>query len=72
MSALRTQPASSGGAEGGGGSWMRLRLSGVAMPESCQMTGTLYLGLLTDTVDVKPGTGVENTDKAGGVASIFQ
>ncbi len=26
------------------GSWMRLRLSGVAMPESCQMAGTLYLG----------------------------
>ena len=35
-------------------------------------TGSLYLGLLTDSVDVKPGTGVENTDKAGGVASIFQ
>ena len=35
-------------------------------------TGSLYLGLLTDTVDVKPGTGVENTDKAGGVSSIFQ
>lgn len=35
-------------------------------------TGSLYLGLLTDTVTVKPGTGVENTDKAGGVNSLFQ
>ena len=26
------------------GSWTRLLLSGVAMPESCQMAGTLYLG----------------------------
>ncbi|WDZ85601.1 Flp pilus assembly protein CpaB [Micromonospora cathayae] len=35
-------------------------------------TGSLYLGLLTDTVTVRPGTGVENTDTAGGVTSIFQ
>ncbi|MBO4206233.1 Flp pilus assembly protein CpaB [Micromonospora echinofusca] len=34
-------------------------------------TGSLYLGLLTDSVTVKPGTGVENTDRAGGVSSIF-
>lgn len=28
--------------------------------------GTLYLGLLTDSVDVTPGSGVDNTDGGGG------
>ncbi|MCW3843787.1 Flp pilus assembly protein CpaB [Micromonospora yasonensis] len=35
-------------------------------------TGSLYLGLLTDAVQVKPGGGVENTDKDSRVDSIFQ
>ncbi|HEX6970342.1 MAG TPA: Flp pilus assembly protein CpaB [Micromonosporaceae bacterium] len=34
-------------------------------------TGSLYLGLVTDTVQLKPGTGVENTDRGGGVTPIF-
>ncbi|MFU8850952.1 Flp pilus assembly protein CpaB [Micromonospora sp. SL1-18] len=34
-------------------------------------TGSLYLGLLTDAVEVKPGGGVENTDKDSNVHSIF-
>jgi pilus assembly protein CpaB len=29
--------------------------------------GTLYLGLLTDSVQVQPGSGVDNTDGGGGV-----
>ncbi|OKI40368.1 Flp pilus assembly protein CpaB [Micromonospora sp. CB01531] len=35
-------------------------------------TGSLYLGLLTDAVQAKPGGGVENTDKDTHVDSIFQ
>lgn len=35
-------------------------------------TGSLYLGLLTDAVQVKAGGGVENTDKDTKVDSIFE
>lgn len=34
--------------------------------------GTLYLGLLTDSVDVKTGTGVDNTDSGGGAVPLFR
>lgn len=34
--------------------------------------GTLYLGLLTDSVDVKTGTGVDNTDGAAGSVPLFK
>jgi pilus assembly protein CpaB len=30
-------------------------------------TGKLYLGLLTDSIDVTPGPGVDNTDTSGAV-----
>jgi pilus assembly protein CpaB len=33
--------------------------------------GTLYLGLLTDSVDVKTGSGIDNTDGGGGAAPLF-
>jgi hypothetical protein len=33
--------------------------------------GTLYLGLLTDSVQVAPGGGVDNTDSGGGGAPLF-
>jgi pilus assembly protein CpaB len=33
--------------------------------------GTLYLGLLTDSVDVKTGSGVDNTDGGGGAGPLF-
>jgi pilus assembly protein CpaB len=35
-------------------------------------SGTLYLGLLGDSTDVKPGPGVDNRDGAGGSAPIFR
>jgi pilus assembly protein CpaB len=34
-------------------------------------TGKLYLGLLNENVDVKPGPGVDNTDTSGGVQPLF-
>ncbi len=34
-------------------------------------TGKLYLGLLTDAIEVKPGSGVDNKDAAGGVTPLF-
>jgi pilus assembly protein CpaB len=34
--------------------------------------GTLYLGLLTDSVDVKTGTGVDNTDGGAGSVPLFK
>ena len=34
--------------------------------------GTLYLGLLTDSVEIKTGTGVENTDAGGGTSPLFK
>ena len=34
--------------------------------------GTLYLGLLTDSVEVKPGTGVDNTDGGAGSVPLFK
>jgi len=34
-------------------------------------TGKLYLGLLTDAIEVKPGSGVDNKDTAGGVTPLF-
>jgi pilus assembly protein CpaB len=35
-------------------------------------TGKLYLGLLTDAIEVTPGTGVENTDSGGGISPLFK
>jgi len=34
--------------------------------------GTLYLGLLTESVEVRTGTGVDNIDSAGGSTPIFK
>lgn len=34
--------------------------------------GTLYLGLLTDSVTVSPGSGVDNTDSGAGIAPLFK
>jgi pilus assembly protein CpaB len=34
--------------------------------------GTLYLGLLTDSVQVTPGSGVDNTDGGGGTGPLFK
>lgn len=34
--------------------------------------GTLYLGLLTASVDVRTGTGVDNTDSGGGTVPLFK
>jgi pilus assembly protein CpaB len=34
--------------------------------------GTLYLGLLTDSVQVAPGSGVDNTDGGGGTGPLFK
>jgi pilus assembly protein CpaB len=34
--------------------------------------GTLYLGLLTESVDVRAGSGVDNTDSAGGTSPLFK
>jgi pilus assembly protein CpaB len=34
--------------------------------------GTLYLGLLTDSVQVNPGGGVDNTDGGGGGTPLFK
>jgi pilus assembly protein CpaB len=34
--------------------------------------GTLYLGLLTDSVQVSPGSGVDNTDGGGGTSPLFR
>jgi pilus assembly protein CpaB len=34
--------------------------------------GTLYLGLLTDSVDVRPGGGVDNTDTGTGSSPLFK
>jgi pilus assembly protein CpaB len=34
-------------------------------------TGKLYVGLLTDSVTVRPGSGVDNADTGGGVAPLF-
>jgi pilus assembly protein CpaB len=34
--------------------------------------GTLYLGLLTDSVTVKPGPGVDNRDNSDGAAPLFR
>lgn len=34
--------------------------------------GTLYLGLLTDSVDVRTGTGVDNTDTGDGSVPLFR
>ena len=34
--------------------------------------GTLYLGLLTDSVQVSPGSGVDNTDGGAGGVPLFQ
>jgi pilus assembly protein CpaB len=33
--------------------------------------GTLYLGLLTESVEVRTGSGVDNTDAAGGTNPLF-
>jgi pilus assembly protein CpaB len=35
-------------------------------------TGTLYLGLLTESVEVKTGSGVENTDSSDGTSPLFK
>jgi pilus assembly protein CpaB len=35
-------------------------------------TGTLYLGLLTESVEVKTGSGVENTDAGDGTSPLFK
>jgi pilus assembly protein CpaB len=35
-------------------------------------TGKLYLGLLSDAIDVKPGGGVDNTDSGGGTTPLFR
>jgi pilus assembly protein CpaB len=35
-------------------------------------TGTLYLGLLTESVEVRTGSGVENTDASGGTSPLFK
>ena len=35
-------------------------------------TGSLYLGLLTDSTDVKPGPGVDNRDSGGSSVPIFR
>jgi len=35
-------------------------------------TGTLYLGLLTESVDVRSGTGVDNADTGGGTVPLFK
>jgi pilus assembly protein CpaB len=34
-------------------------------------TGKLYLGLLTDSIEVNPGPGVENVDAGGGLNPLF-
>jgi pilus assembly protein CpaB len=34
-------------------------------------TGKLYIGLLTDSVTVRPGSGVDNADTGGGVTPLF-
>jgi pilus assembly protein CpaB len=34
--------------------------------------GTLYLGLLTESVEVRTGTGVENTDSSDGTSPLFK
>lgn len=34
-------------------------------------SGDLYLGLLTDSVTVRPGSGVDNSDTAGGSTPLF-
>jgi hypothetical protein len=34
--------------------------------------GTLYLGLLTDSVQVAPGEGVDNTDGGGNGVPLFK
>jgi len=34
-------------------------------------TGNLYIGLLTDSIVVKPGSGVDNKDASGGVKPLF-
>jgi pilus assembly protein CpaB len=34
--------------------------------------GTLYLGLLTESVEVRTGSGVENTDSSGGTNPLFK
>ncbi len=35
-------------------------------------TGKLYLGLLSDAIDVTPGGGVDNTDSGGGTTPLFR
>jgi len=35
-------------------------------------TGTLYLGLLTESVEVRTGSGVENTDSSDGTSPLFK
>ena len=37
-----------------------------------QAHGSLYLGLLTDSVEVKTGTGVDNTDAGDGTVPLFR
>lgn len=34
--------------------------------------GTLYLGLLSDSTEVRTGSGVDNTDQAGGTVPLFR
>jgi pilus assembly protein CpaB len=34
--------------------------------------GTLYLGLLTESVEVRTGSGVENTDSSDGTSPLFK
>jgi pilus assembly protein CpaB len=37
-----------------------------------QAHGSLYLGLLTDSVEVRTGTGVDNTDAGDGTVPLFR
>jgi len=34
-------------------------------------TGKLYIGLLTDSINVRPGAGVDNADSGGGITPLF-
>jgi hypothetical protein len=34
--------------------------------------GTLYLGLLTESVEVRTGSGVDNTDSSSGTSPLFR
>jgi pilus assembly protein CpaB len=71
------QPRSDGTASAGGRSGSLLITVGVTQAEAERLiqglnTGTLYLGLLTDSVDVRPGPGVDNRDNSSSGTPLFK